>query len=941
MALELISLALLSADEPEARNAMTAVPMFRQIERPMNAAIIERRGSFGCREFSGAFLAARALIIATCLQGAVGVALAEDQIGTPTYHTLSLDGEWSVVAQPLDHQGEEGYKVFAVSDAERMSARVPGEIHLDLMRAGKMEDPSVSDNARTRSRWPEEHSWWYRTEFTPPAGFREHFRQRLVFDGIDLWGQVFVNGRLAGTTRNAFAAHEFDVSSLLKEGSNELVVRVTSGTELVPSVQTGILTLFSGIHAIRNFDQRRLLRKPAYTYGWDWCDPLPNVGIVRGVRLEGRSKVVIHDLRLDTVIEGDEVALSGIVTLENLHAWSEIPSTLEIRIDPPEGAPIEKRILFTGQLGRSTAACRIVIPNPRLWWPNGMGEQPLYNLTARVICDDEETDRLEQTIGLRTIELDRSPLPEGSRFAFLVNGKRMFAKGGNWAPADLIPARIDAARYQALVAEAKNAHFNMLRVNGVGLYESEDFYDACDRAGILVWQDFTLSVGVFPDDDPGFVASVRDEAEKAVKRLRHRASLALWCANNENTWIFLEREKDPVKARKIGGVRLYNEVLPDICQAHDPVRPYWPGSPSGGLQPNSETSGDCHWWVPFTMNSDMKRRLRHEVVDECRARFVSEYGILGPPNIASVRQFLKTDELSLESEAWKIHTNSIEGGTISAGISHHYGSGDTGPLSLPQFVLYGQMFQAMMQGGVLEGLRFRKDDLVDDCQGALVWSYNDCWGETGWSIIDHYLRRKASYYWFKRAATPVKVIVRPRGDELVTRVVNDTMSARDAVVSIGWIRLDGSAREIREIRATIPANGMIEIARDALPSASERDPGKWLYAAVMRGEGIPDDQAIWLLAPHRELALAEPVISVSERDGMLEVSSDVYCHSVHLEDEGREVIEDNFFDLLPGVPRRIPITNPTPSGTYPLAATMPLGGAGQGDGVRTSGAATN
>lgn len=856
----------------------------------------------------------------------VGLAPARAKASPPAPSTIELNGTWSAVALGLEAEGVTGYQAYRAATAAPLSVRVPGEIHLDLMRAGKMQDPAISDNARTQGRWPEQHSWWYRTEFTLPPGFREYYRQRLVFDGIDLWGQVFVNGRLVGETRNAFAAHEFDVSTFLKDGTNEVVVRVTSGTELVSPGHTGILTLFKGIHALRNFDQRRLLRKPAYTYGWDWCDPLPNIGIVRGVRLEGRSKVVIHDLRLDTVREGNEVALSGIVTLENLHAWSEIPATLEIRIEPPQGAPLEKRISFPGQLGRSTAACRIVIPDAQLWWPNGMGEQPLYKLSARVVCGEDETDRLQQTIGLRTIELDRSALPEGSRFAFLVNGKRMFAKGGNWAPADLIPARIDAARYQALVGEAKNAHFNMLRVNGVGLYESEDFYDACDRAGILVWQDFTLSVAVFPDDDPKFVANVRDEAEKAVKRLRHRASLALWCANNENTWLFLGRENDPVKARRMGGVRLYNEVLPDICQAHDPVRPYWPGSPAGGAEPNSETSGDCHWWLPLSMNSDMRRRLRHEAVDECRARFVSEYGILGPPNIASVRQFLKPEEVSLESEAWKIHTNSIEGGTVSAGIAHHYGTGADGPLSLPQFILYGQMFQATMQGGVLEGLRFRKDDPVDDCQGALVWSYNDCWGETGWSLIDHYVRRKASYYWFRRAAAPIKVIVRPRGDELVTRVVNDTLGNREAVISIGWIRLDGSAREMREVRATIPANGMVEIARDRLPAASDRDPREWLYAAVMRGDGIPDDQAIWLLAPQRELIVSRAEIATSARDGVLEVSSPVYAHGVHLEDEGREILSDNYFDLLPGVPRRIPITKPVPSGTYRLSAVRPLEG---------------
>lgn len=838
---------------------------------------------------------------------------------------VDLGGTWSVSALPLEVQGEAGHKTFVASNADRMEAEVPGEIHLDLMRAGRMDDPAVSDNARTQGRWPEAHSWWYRTEFVPPAGFVEHLRQQIVFEGIDLCGQIFINGNLVGSTKNAFATHVFDVSGILREGSNELVVRVTSGSELVPSEGTG--DLFSGIHALRNFEQRRFLRKPAYSYGWDWCDPLPNIGIIGDVVLEGSSKVVIDDLRLDTVIEDGKVSLEGFVTLDNIHPWREIPAVVEVQLDPPEGETVVTRLSSMGQLGRSTMACRINVPDPQLWWPNGMGEQPLYRLSVRVLCGDEETDRREQTIGLRTIELDRSPLPEGSRFAFKVNGRKVFCKGGNWAPADLIPARIPAERYQALVAGAEQANFNMLRVNGVGLYESEEFYEACNRAGILVWQDFTFSYARFPDDDPEFVALVRKEAEDVIKRLRHHPSLAVWCANNECTWLLVGQEKDPTKAKKVGGAHLYNEVLPELCRIHDPVRTYWPGSPSGGEVPNSETSGDCHWWVDFTFSQEMDRRIRPEVADECRARFVSEYGVIGPPNMASVREFLNPDEISMTSPAWEIHVNPIERGTTTAGIAYHYG--DAGELTLPEFLLYGQMFQAIMQGGVLEALRFRKNDPIDDCQGALIWSYNDTWGETGWSIIDHYLRRKAGYYWFKRAAAPVKVLVRPRDAELVTRVVNDTLDSYEATVRCGWMRIDGSACEMVEHAITIPANGMVEIAREPIPSNAERDTRDWLYAAIMRGRDVPDDQAVWLLAPHGELNLANPELTSSVRDGVLEVTSQVYSHGVHMDDEGREVISDNYFDLLPGIPRRIAITTPSPSGEYPLAAVMPLNRSGE------------
>jgi beta-mannosidase len=482
---------------------------------------------------------------------------------------------------------------------------------------------------------------------------------------------------------------------------------------------------------------------------------------------------------------------------------------------------------------------------------------------------------------------------------------------------------MDAARYQQLIAEAKNAHFTMLRINGVGLYESDALFEACDRAGILLWQDFTFSCFQYPDNDPEFLTLVRHEAESVVKRLRHHPSLALWNANNECTWGMADWWGcDATRPESIGGVRLYHEVLPDICHFYDPVRPYWPGSSSGGVDPNSENAGDNHWWDKFGNSPDMNRRIRHEVVDECRARFVSEYGIIGPPNLASVRQYLKPDEVSLGSTAWKIHVNSMERGTTAAGIRYHYGNPES--LSLPETLLYGQMFQAMLQGGAMEAFRFRKHDPKADCEGSLVWSYNDCWGEVGWSIIDHYARRKASYYWVKRSCSPVKVIIRAPDHHLVTRIVNDTLDAYQAEVQYGWMRLDGSSRSLEGKTVTIPANGMIEVANVAYPPDTERNPREWLYAATLSGKNLPEDQAIWSLAPHRELALANPILSIHVDKDILEVSSPVYCHGVHIEDNGRDLLADNYFDLLPAIPRHVRIVAPNTTGIYALSAVRPI-----------------
>jgi beta-mannosidase len=682
------------------------------------------------------------------------------------------------------------------------------------------------------------------------------------------------------------------------------------------------------LYGVRTFDVFRVLRKPAYiSYGWDFCDPLPNIGIWRDVYLEGRSEVVIDHLRLDTVIRGETVYLEGEVVLENVHPWSDTPAVLEIHVAPPQGQPILQHTALTTQVGQNSVACRIAISDPQLWWPNGMGPQPLYTVTARVICGNQESDRRTQAIGLRTITIDRSSVSDGLRFCIKVNGHDVFCKGANWAPADMIAARIDANRYQVLVQAAKDANFNMFRVNGVGFYEGDAFYEACDRAGILVWQDFTFSCALYPEDDE-FAASVRHEASSVVKRLRHHPCLALWCGNNECLWeMILEWNADPTKAADTRGVRLYNEVLPQSCRLHDPVRPYWPTSPFGGPVPNSELEGDLHWYgagEDFMGRAD--KRYAQAAVDACRARFVSEYGVLGPPDLASIREYLKPGEVSSQSTAFKIHTNMLDtykghGSDVVSSIREHYG--DPERLALAQFVLYGQMAQAQLVSRVLEGMRFRKGDPDSDCQGALIWSFNDAWGEIGWSVVDYYARRKAGYYWLRRGAGHVKVLVRSRGALLVTRVVNDTRDAYTATVRCGWMRLDGRGSELDQHSVRIPANGMVEIARAPLPAAGERDPREWLYAALLSGDGFAQDQSIWLLAPHRELALQRPEIVSRTEHGTLVVSSKVYCHGVHLEDAGGGVLADNYFDLLPGVPVRIPIRRAAAEG-YSLSAIMPI-----------------
>ena len=839
--------------------------------------------------------------------------------------SIALDGPWWVRPEAFECAGETGLTEVVRQQDRWLPAKVPGEVHLDLMRAGRMQNPSVGSNM-PQCRWPETKSWWYRTTFTVGEEFLCHERQPLVFDGLDLYAQVFLNGRLIGEAADAFVPAIFDAKPYLRPGRNDLVVRLTAGSELAlddtpagqgQAARTPGAAASGGIpnpmkeghlYGHRMWAGKKWLRKPQFSYGWDWVDALPNIGIWRGVRLEGRSGVLLHDIRLDTVLSQGRVCLELEAVVENPHPWGERSCLLDLEIRPPGGSEPPRHVYpLDAPPGRTTVRDSVEIPSARLWWPNGMGEQPVYHVTAEVRDPSGTTlDHRRFSIGLRTVEIDRSRLSEGSRFCVRVNGEEVFCRGANIGPHDAIIARISDDKYRALVAEAKNAGMTMIRINGCSIYEGPAFYDACDRAGILVWHDFMLTCTTYPDEDAGFCAAVAKETEAAIRLLRHHPSIALWCGNNECTWGFRDWwNPDKSKPLELGGQRLYNRILPDLCRALDPRRPYWPSSPCGGEDPNSELSGDCHWWHPFFMNRDVNRRIRHEVFDECRSRFVSEYGAIGPCHIDSIREYLGTAAVRPGTTAWQMHTNTFEKETVPAAIRLHYA--DPEGLSVPEYVLYGQMFQAIIHGRAMEALRFRRHDPVDDCQGALIWSYSDCWGETGWSILDYYLRRKASYYWFRRACAPAKVIVRRRGDRFVTRLINDTLEPVVGAVEAGWWRLDGADRDTVSHRIHGAANGAIEVASAAIPPAAERDPRLWLYAAVLRrDDSTPADQSLWPLLPHRELAAAPPDIRVAEvQDRFLEVSSPVFCHGVHVEDHGRSVISDNWFDLLPGVPIRL------------------------------------
>ena len=816
-----------------------------------------------------------------------------DQGKRPESADLSLDGAWQVRPEPKACSGASGLRQALASSAGWMAAQVPGEIHLDLMKAGKMPDPAVGLNM-PKCRWPETNSWWFRTDFEVTPDFLRCERQRLVFEGLDLYAQVFLNGNLVGEAADAFVPAVFEVKPWVRAGRNELVVRLTDGSELAPADAPKNPKTYQ-------WPGRIWLRKPQFAWGWDWVDGLPNIGIWRGVRLEGRRRVVIHDLRLDTVREQGRTCLEMETVLENLSPTRLRTCALALEIQPPAGGrPLTRSYALAAPPGRMPVRDLIEIPEPKLWWPNGLGEQPLYRVVARVTdaAGSVTYDRRALSMGLRTIELDRRPLAQGTRFCFRVNGQDVYCRGGNLGPQDAILARVSDAKYRTLVAEARNAHFTMFRLNGVAEFEGPAFYEACDRAGILLWHDFMFACSPYPDQDERFLAAARAEIESAVRLYRHHPSIALWSANNE---CYGDSPK------------LFEQLIPDLCRQLDPRRPCWPGCPAGG-----NLSGDTHdWYCAFLTPG--------AIPPEFRVRFVTEYGILGPCHPDSIREYLGGGETVRGDANWRFHTQEWERTSdfVGKGIRLNYAEPEG--LSVSEWAAYGQMWQAIVQGAMMEALRFQKRDPRNDCEGALIWSYTDCVGETGWAILDYYMRRKAAYYWFRRAAAPLKVLVRERDGRLLTRLVNDTLEPAKGTVETGWWRLDGRAKEVVAHPFAVEANGMLGVANEPLPAGGEHPPSEWLYAAVLRGpDGRAVDQAVWLGAPYRKLKLAPPRLETARLpDGSLEVCSAVFAHAVHTEDHGHELLSDNWFDLLPGVPVRLQVAAPGGAAAIHFAAVMP------------------
>lgn len=744
---------------------------------------------------------------------------------------------------------------------EALPAVVPGCVHTDLLAAGVIPDPFVG-RGETDVAWVGRREWTYESEL--PAVPSGHEQTDLVFEGLDTAAEIRLDGRLLGRVRNMHRSYRFDVTG----ASGPLSVRFASAYAEAEAVRGR-----TGERPAAYAEPYQYLRKMACSFGWDWGPTLVTAGIWRPVRLERWSTARLARVRpLVTVHRG-----VGVVELhvEVERTRVEAALTLEARVG---GTEARARVEGT------SAVVRLQVPDARLWWPRGYGEQPLYEVELTLLHEGAALDRWRRRIGLRTVELDRRPDAHGTGFTLVVNGERLFARGVNWIPDDAFPSRVTRERYRERLRQAADAGVDLVRVWGGGIYESEDFYDACDELGLLVWQDFPFACAAYPEEQP-LRGEVEAEARENVVRLMPHPSLVLWNGNNENLWGFRDWGWEERLAGDSWGEGYYLGVLPRVVAELDPTRPYTAGSPWSGSwehHPNDPAHGTHHSWEVW--NRRDYAEYRGEV-----PRFVAEFGWQAPPAYATLRRALPGEELAPDSPGMLHRQKADDGnGKLARGLARHF--------AVPEgdFDRWHYLTQVNQARAVAAGIEHWRSHWPV-CAGTVVWQLNDCWPVTSWAAIDGDGREKPLYHELRRLYADRLLTLQVRGGGLVSAAVNQSAEPWTGMLRLRRMSVDGEVLGAADVHLAADARavGVVRVPGELEPSGAKE-------FLVADAEGL---RALYFPVADREIPYPVPEFEVSVAPGRITVTALTLVRDLLLQADrlGPDVRADRgLVTLLPG-----------------------------------------
>jgi len=796
----------------------------------------------------------------------------------------------------IKHDLNGAWKMRQVGLEKWHEAIVPGSVYGDLLRDGTIPDPFFRENEREAFDLLKNEFEYERT-FCLDDEILAASRLILRFEGIDTLADVYLNGALLASVDNMHITWEWDVKDFLCAGENTLRI-------LFHSPITYALDAFEkspgwySTDAIPGFQH---VRKVHCMYGWDWGPRLPDAGIWRDVSL----------------LAVDEGRITDVLVLQH-HNEGHVRLEIKPEFEMMEGKTGEWTALVTAPSGKQYTADAngiVDIDAPELWWPAGYGSQPLYLVEVRLTSSGAEQDVWTARIGLRTLSISRDKDQWGEEFCHIVNGVKVFAMGGDYIPEDNLFGRITPERTRRLLEDAKLANFNTIRIWGGGYYPPDFFFDICDELGLMVWQDFMYACA-FYDLTPDFERSIRKETEQNVRRMRIHPSLALLCGNNEME-MFQARALEHDMTGRGGGfahsamhhhadyIKMFEYLIPSICEKEAPQTYYWPASPSSGGSfddPNAENRGDVHYWdvwhgeKPFT-----DYRNYH-------FRYTSEFGFQSFPCLKTVESFTLPEDRNIFSRIMERHQrNQAANGKILSYLSQTY----LYPTDFDQLLYASQLMQAdAIRYGVEHWRRNR-----GRCMGAVIWQLNDCWPVASWASIDYFGRWKALHYAAKRFFAPVMISCCEEGEITQNPKINEFMttpilcSARLSVVNETMQPVSGEVRwSLRNAEGTILQEGSKSVTVEALSSlwldklefedASLLD--NYLSFAFVTDEKTVSEGTVIFCAP-KHFHFADPELEVERDDEDIIITAKAYAKSVCIEsDDPDMLISDNFFDMNPG-----------------------------------------
>lgn len=785
--------------------------------------------------------------------------------------TCTLNGTWQLSA---------GHRSL-----ESVDMQIPSTVLSGLLAAGKIKDPFYRTNEdATRALFWKDYVFTRTFDVDEELLAQQHIV--LVCEGLDTLAEISINGTFLAKTDNMHRTWKFQAKKLLHPGKNEIQIVFRSVLRFIEDYPYEAHKKINYIPC-GSMKGNQLLRKAHSMFGWDWGPQTIDAGIFRDIYLQGYSHARIEDIRIHQQ-HAKNVSVQTSITLSESVPGQKL--CVELSEDGAD-KPLQTKLCKTNADG--VAAVDFVIENPKLWWPNDYGDQPLYIVRTTLLDEDGTSlESITRRIGLRTLTISQEKDEWGNEFAFCVNGVKIFTRGGNYIPDDCLYTRITEKKLDYILESCRRAHFNCVRVWGGGYYPTDAFYDLCDEKGLIVWQDLMYACNVYDVTD-AFAENCRQETYDNVRRLRHHASLGLWCGNNEiesawDHWGDFQKETPYLRADYI---RLFEEVLPKAVQEADGETFYWHSSPSSGGcfdNPDDANRGDTHYWdvwhgqKPFT---DYRKYF---------FRFCSEFGFQSFPCAKTVNSFTLEDDRNIFSRVMESHQkNDAANGKMLYYLSENLRY----PKDLTHLLYASQVLQGMaIKYGVDHWRRNR-----GRCMGTLYWQINDDWPAPSWSSIDYFGRWKALHYMAQKFYAPHAVSMTLEDHRCHVYFSNESFETTEYSLTLSIRDLSGNVLETYETKGNSPAFSAIETAVVDICSWEDQKDDVFLEAVIhTKDQKVLKD--VETLVPYKYLNLKNPVISTEAEETndafILHISSDCFAPFVALDFDDADVIfSDNFFHL--------------------------------------------